>query len=164
MVEVISGGETHIPVIIDIAEKTWEKTYKTILSGEQMRYMLDAMYSAESLQKVMREGLQRFIILKDNHAAQGFASFGLRAGDASTIKIHKLYVLPEKQGKGYGRMLIEDVKNRYIELGVTALELNVNRHNPARYFYEKLGFDIIREEDIPIGPYWMNDYVMRLAF
>jgi len=24
-----------------------------------------------------------------------------------------------------------------------------------------MGFTIAYEEDIPIGPYWMNDYVMR---
>jgi ribosomal protein S18 acetylase RimI-like enzyme len=42
--------------------------------------------------------------------------------------------------------------------------LNVNRYNPAKDFYEKLGFKIILEEDIPIGQYWMNDYVMRLTF
>jgi ribosomal protein S18 acetylase RimI-like enzyme len=41
--------------------------------------------------------------------------------------------------------------------------LNVNRNNEAKEFYKKLGFKIIREEDIPIGQYWMNDYVMRLT-
>jgi hypothetical protein len=39
----------------------------------------------------------------------------------------------------------------------------VNRYNNAKSFYEKMGFAIVREEDIPIGPYWMNDYVMRKA-
>jgi ribosomal protein S18 acetylase RimI-like enzyme len=44
------------------------------------------------------------------------------------------------------------------------LDLNVNRNNQAKHFYEKIGFNVIREEDIPIGPYWMNDYVMRIEF
>ena len=42
------------------------------------------------------------------------------------------------------------------------LDLNVNRHNQAQEFYKKLGFKIIREEDVPVGQYFMNDYVMRL--
>jgi hypothetical protein len=42
------------------------------------------------------------------------------------------------------------------------LELNVNRHNPATVFYQKMGFEIVYSEDIDIGQgFWMNDYVMR---
>ncbi len=47
-------------------------------------------------------------------------------------------------------------------LGGTALQLNVNRSNKARFFYEKLGFNVVREEDIDIGNnYFMNDFVME---
>ncbi|MGZ8545109.1 MAG: GNAT family N-acetyltransferase, partial [Flavisolibacter sp.] len=46
--------------------------------------------------------------------------------------------------------------------GATVLRLNVNRNNSARSFYEKLGFEMIGEEDIDIGNgYFMNDYVME---
>jgi ribosomal protein S18 acetylase RimI-like enzyme len=45
--------------------------------------------------------------------------------------------------------------------GGKRLELNVNRYNKARQFYEKLGFTVIKEEDIDIGEgFFMNDYVM----
>jgi diamine N-acetyltransferase len=50
-----------------------------------------------------------------------------------------------------------------IASNVSILDLNVNRHNPAKSFYEKIGFTVLREEDVPIGPYWMNDYVMRFT-
>ena len=60
--------------------------------------------------------------------------------------------------------LVEEVKRRLKMQGIHTLDLNVNRHNKAREFYEKLGFAVIQEEDVPIGPYWMNDYVMRLSF
>src|SRR5690606_16336025 len=105
---------------------------------------------------------QEFLVLKNNGTEQGFVSYAVNAKKPDICKIHKLYVLPDNQGKGFGRILIEEVKKRGQALGATTLELNVNRYNPARYFYEKAGFQIIREEDIPIGPYWMNDYVMRL--
>jgi ribosomal protein S18 acetylase RimI-like enzyme len=46
--------------------------------------------------------------------------------------------------------------------GATSLLLNVNRNNPTKGFYEKLGFTVIKEEDIDIGNgYFMNDYVME---
>ncbi|WP_225975267.1 GNAT family N-acetyltransferase [Anseongella ginsenosidimutans] len=72
-----------------------------------------------------------------------------------------MYVLPETQGKGTGRFLINTVELKAKEQGCQVLELNVNRFNKARSFYEKLGFKVQRTEDIPIGPFFMNDYIMQ---
>jgi GNAT superfamily N-acetyltransferase len=161
--EIIEGNNTHAAIIADLAEKTWHDTYSSILSPDQMRYMLDAIYSMPALLKVIQNGSQKFILLKDNHGFQGFASFGPRTEDVAIFKLHKLYVLPHNQGKGYGTLLINEVKNRSREAGAKMLDLNVNRYNPALNFYIKLGFITIREEDVPVGPYFMNDYVMRLT-
>lgn len=154
----------EIPIIQDLAQKTWWPTYSNLLSAAQIEYMLDRIYSAEALKKVIEDKSQRFIILRDVHGPQGFAAFGPRKEDPTIIKLHKLYVLPENQGKGYGRMLIEEIKNRMADLGLFTLDLNVKRDNPAKSFYEKLGFKVIAEEDIPLGPYKLEDYVMRLQF
>ena len=126
--------------------------------------MLDYIYSTRMLTEVMTDGSQTFILLADERGPQGFASYGARKDDASIYKLHKLYVLPENHGKGFGRMLIDEVKKRIKTTGISTLDLNVNRHNPAKTFYEKLGFKIVYEEDVPIGPYFMNDFVMRLKF
>lgn len=162
MIEIIEGNEDHIPSIVEIAEKTWHATYSEILSPEQLEYMLQTIYGTLALTSVIRDGSQRFLILKDNHGLQGFVSYGKRPEDPEIWKVHKLYVLPENQGKGYGTVLIEEVKKRMQENGIGTLDLNVNRHNPAQHFYRKIGFTVIREEDVPIGRFWMNDYVMRL--
>ena len=37
----------------------------------------------------------------------------------------------------------------------------LKNHSQQAIFYEKMGFEIVAEEDIPIGDYFMNDYVMR---
>ena len=43
--------------------------------------------------------------------------------------------------------------------------LNVNKYNKARFFYEKLGFVVSKDEVIDIGNgYVMDDYVMELIF
>ena len=162
MVQIITTTASDLPVIVQIAENTWPHAYQRILSKEQLRYMLDTLYSAPALLEVMKDGSQKFLLLKDENGYQGFASFGPRKENAAIFKLHKLYVLPACQGKGYGKLLIDEVKKLVREIGIKTLDLNVNRNNPAKDFYLKLGFEIIREEDIPIGPYWMNDYVMRL--
>lgn len=162
MIKIFDGNEEHIPTIAQIADKTWHHTYAEILSAEQLNYMLATIYDTATLTSAMRNGTQQFLLLKDNHGFQGFISFGTRPEDPHIFKIHKLYVLPENQGKGYGKILIDEVKKRMRARGIKKLDLNVNRFNPAQHFYRKLGFRVLREEDIPIGPFWMNDYVMRL--
>lgn len=72
-------------------------------------------------------------------------------------------MLPEQQGLGTGKMLLEYVINKAKGAGASLLELNVNRNNKAKSFYEKNGFIVFRQEDIDIdNGYFMNDYVMRL--
>jgi GNAT superfamily N-acetyltransferase len=152
----------HIPIIQDIAEKTWWPTYSPIISVEQIRYMLGEIYSRKTLSGVIRDKSQQFIILYDENGHQGFAAYGPRPEDPGVYKLHKIYILPENHAKGYGTVLLDEVIRRVATLGSNVLDLNVNRHNSARSFYERMGFKVIREEDVAIGPYWMNDYVMRL--
>jgi ribosomal protein S18 acetylase RimI-like enzyme len=163
MPTVRNATSADIKLIQDLAEKTWWPTYSSIITSEQIRYMLDTIYSAETIQQAMSDGSQHFLILDDEHGPQGFAAFGRRKEDPSTFKLHKIYILPENHGKGYGKLLIHNVCDRIARQGSHTLDLNVNRHNPAKTFYERMGFKVIREEDISIGPYWMNDYVMRLV-
>jgi ribosomal protein S18 acetylase RimI-like enzyme len=126
--------------------------------------MLDTIYSENTLEDVMETSKQKFLLIFENGIPKGFASFGLRDEEKLVHKLHKIYVLPQTQGKGYGRRLIQEVIQLFKEKEMHILDLNVNRNNQAKIFYEKMGFNVIREEDIPIGPYWMNDYVMRIEF
>ena len=52
---------------------------------------------------------------------------------------------------------------RSVHPGPCRMELNVNRHNRALHFYERMGMRVLREGDFPIGDgYYMNDYIMGL--
>ena len=158
--EILYRIATHkdIKAIREIANKTWFVTYEPILGKEQPKFMFDEIYSEAALAKQMDEG-QIFILqyLADNVLA--FASYS--ENGEFTYKLNKLYLNPDFQGGGYGKKLITFVEENVKSLGAKNLDLNVNRYNKARFFYEKVGFEIIKEEDIPFGEYWMNDFVMR---
>lgn len=163
MATILHATPKDIPVIRTLAEEIWWPTYSSIISVEQIRYMLDTIYGEKELERLIKTGAQTFIILRDKNGPQGFAAYALRPEDNSVCKLHKLYVLPENHGKGYGKLLINEVKIRAVNLNAKAIDLNVNRHNPAIGFYERIGFWKVREEDVAIGPYWMNDFVMRMS-
>jgi ribosomal protein S18 acetylase RimI-like enzyme len=150
-----------IPHIQSIAKTTWPITYGRILSAEQLRYMLDKLYSTQSLTQQIEHGHNFYMAIeKDNPI--GFASF-THEYDV-TYKLQKIYVLPTVQKTGAGKKLLQTVEDIVRRSNGEILLLNVNRFNPAKGFYEKHGFKIIKEEDIDIGSgYFMNDYVMGLT-
>jgi ribosomal protein S18 acetylase RimI-like enzyme len=150
-----------VDAIIDIDEKTWWPTYSPILSAEQITYMLSVLYSPEKIQHQLSSGEQTFIVLTEDQVPVAFAAYSPRDEHPDIYKLHKLYCLPQTQGKGYGKILIDEVCQRVLQAGKNTLDLNVNRYNKAKSFYEKMGFAVAYEEDIPIGDYWMNDFVMR---
>ena len=153
-------SETDIPALQKIALPTWESTYLPILSKEQVAFMYQEIYSGAGLKKQMQAGQEFFFIWNETSPA-GFLSLSLLNAEERRYKLNKLYLLTENQGSGLGRQAIAAAENYVKNLGGNLLELNVNRYNPAKFFYEKCGYSIIREVDIPIGEYWMNDFVME---
>ena len=163
--EIREASVVHIPAIIKLAHAIWPVTYKDIISPRQLAYMLELIYSVDSLQKQMDDG-HRFFLLFDNtinsREPVGYASFSKIEEYTSHYRLQKLYVLSDQQGKGRGKFLLEHIIAVVKSEGGQILDLTVNRKNPAQNFYHKMGFTIAREEDKDIGDgFFMNDFVME---
>ena len=150
-----------VETIRSLAKEIWYDTYLPILAEAQLEYMLGEIYSTKKLSTQIKNNEQTFLLLLEDEQVVAFAAYSPREEDADIYKLHKIYCLPATQGKGYGKVLINTVCEAVIKAGKHLLELNVNRHNKAKDFYERMGFKVMYEEDVPIGPYFMNDYVMR---
>ncbi len=162
MITFHQGNIKDISLIRELTFKTWPATYGAILSREQIDYMLEMMYSPASLEKQILKQGHHFIIAYENNQPAGFASYSQKESDNAAYKLHKIYVLPSLHGKGVGKKIIDHIVQSILPAGAKTLELNVNRRNTAKTFYEKQGFEIVGTEDIPIGNgYFMNDYVMK---
>lgn len=153
----------QLNIVAELAYKIWPTAYGEILSSEQLQYMLAQFYSLEALETQFQNG-QHFLLLKDAERAVGFMSYELNCYNTQKFKIHKIYVLPTEQGKGLGKLFIDKAIEIAIAQNQKAVFLNVNKYNKARFFYENLGFTIVKDEVIEIGNgYVMDDYVMEVA-
>jgi len=162
MITLRKAKEEDLPIIQTIGTTTYGPTYTHLLGQEQVDYMLGKFYSIAALRQQLMEG-HIFLIAQEGTKDLAFASYGMLEKESKSVKLHKLYVLPEAHGKGLGKLLINEVRNKAIEAGATGLQLNVNRYNKAKDFYEKAGFIIKETVDIEIGNgFFMNDYVMEL--
>lgn len=163
MITIKPAGLHEIDIIHSLAHHTWRISYKDMISQGQMEYMLNMMYSHESLQYQVEKQKHTFIIAWDDEVPVGFAAYFPKYDISPAIyRLDKLYVLPGQQRKGIGKKLIDHITSVIKPLGAALIELTVNRNNKALTFYQKLGFSIIQEIDQPIGEgFFMNDYVMQ---
>jgi Acetyltransferases len=164
MITLLKASIKEIELIREIANKTWFITYGNILSQEQLDYMFEKMYSTASITEQMTRLNHDFFIAYAEGIPQGYVS--VEQQSKGLFHLHKLYVLPEAQGKGIGRALIEkafDFARAESKGRKCALELNMNRNNKALDFYEKMGMHICGQGDFEIGNgYYMNDYIFRI--
>ena len=163
MITIVEAQPNEYNLIQHIVYTTWPIAYGEILSKEQLDYMLAKFYSIEALNKNVQDG-HCFLLAKEGDDTLGFIGYENAYTNLPITKIHKIYILPETQGKGIGKLLIDTVQEFAKANHSDKLSLNVNRFNLARNFYAKLGFEITKSEDIAIGNgYLMEDYVMEKA-
>ena len=160
MLEIKKAGVIDIPLIRELTFRVWPQTYASILSQAQIDYMLEMMYSEDSLKKQMNEDGCRFIIIYEDGNPVGFASYNEE--QPQRWKLNKIYVLPGQQGKGTGKYMINYITEEIKKSEGSSLFLQVNRYNNAKVFYERLGFTETDFINLDIGNgYFMNDYIME---
>lgn len=164
MLTIRPAERAELSLVHALAWQIFPATYRSILTPEQRDYMMEWMYSPESLERQVAEGHRYYLACLDGEPV-GYLSIQQESPDL--FHLQKIYLLPACQGKGFGRQLfthaVEEVR-RLHPSAPCVMELNVNRQNPALHFYERMGMTRDREGDFPIGNgYYMNDYIMRLV-
>ncbi len=168
MVKIEQATYDHLHIIHDMAQVVFRHTYRDILSSEQMEYMMELMYSMPNLEKQLEEGHHYYIAYEDDIPC-GYVSVqaeGMDEDDVNVFHLHKIYVMPDMQGKKIGIKLFETAISHVRECvsGAKArIELNVNKFNKSVEFYRHIGMRVLLEEDFPIGNgFYKTDYIMGL--
>lgn len=144
----------------ELAIQIFPITYQEIVEPEQIDYMMDMFYTEDNLLKQYESG-QTFLVIYSDGKACGYASY-TPLNEHGEYKLNKIYVDTRLQGKGLGRILLNDVMARVQNAGGKTLQLNVNRFNKAVGFYKSMGFTVKKEELLDIGRgYFMDDYVLE---
>lgn len=140
-----------------LAHRIWNDHYPSIIGQKQVDYMLERMYSIESLKEQIYNKDNVFVCAFYRDEMVGFISYS-KTGEFDYI-IHKLYVNTKIQRKGIGRELFNHV---FENIKYKTVRLTVNRQNfKAINFYFRMGFTIEEVKDIDIGNgFFMNDFVM----
>ena len=151
-----------IPLLRRLAERIWRVCYPAIIPVEQIEFMLGWMYCAEQIARELSEGVAWEIAISEGEPI-GFFAVGF--DESPRAKLHKLYLLPERQGTGLGQALLERAHQVALARGAREIWLQVNKKNTqAIRAYERAGYLVERSAVFDIGHgFVMDDFVMHRA-
>lgn len=156
-----ASNDAGLETIRGLAEKIWPQTFAPILPPDQIPYMMRMMYDLEVLRRELAGGIRWETVSVDG-IPSGYLSWGPCEGKPGTAKVHKVYLLPERQGRGIGQAMLDHVAGCCREEGYGRLLLAVNKRNErAIRAYRRNGWrvDSARVKDIG-GGFVMDDWLM----
>jgi RimJ/RimL family protein N-acetyltransferase len=147
-----------ISQIIRLAKNIWWTTYPSFLPKNQIEFMLESMYNDDVISTEIENNVfWKFITFED--IVIGFFSYSKE--HASSLKLHKFYILSEYQRRGIGKLAIDSLLIIAKSEFLSHIKVNVNRYNQnAINAYLKYGFIISKSIDIKFHDYILNDYIM----
>lgn len=159
--QILPITEADLPAIQQLAGVIWRACYPSIITHEQIDYMLSWMYSLDTMRAEIQSQEIRYDRLFVDGKLVGFASYGL-TDKPGVMKLHKLYVLLEMHGRGLGSLLLQHCEHEAQKLGAHRLILSVNKRNAkAIAAYQRNGFKIADSVVTDIGSgFFMDDYFM----
>ena len=112
--------------------------------GEQKDAFLRMQFEAQHRFYTEQYPSARFDIVERDGEPVGRLYVDRRAGE---IRVIDIALVPEHRGRGVGGRLVRDVLQQGTEAGLP-VTLHVEPLNPARRFYERLGFEDVRVEGV----------------
>ena len=152
---------SDIPLIRSLADRIWWRHYPAIITNDQIEYMLELMYSEQSITEQMQKHQNYTLIYADGEPVGYYAVSEKSPGH---FFLHKFYIDTEKHRKGIGAAAFDHIKENDCK-NFKEITLQVNRRNiKAVNFYFKHGFVIDYIDDFDIGNgYTMDDFFMKLT-
>ncbi|WP_255151278.1 GNAT family N-acetyltransferase [Halorarius halobius] len=146
--------------IREVARRSWETDYPDIVSRETVSEGVEAWYGGERLaDAVERPSALVHVAVADGDVV-GFAHGEL---SGRTGHVLRLYVDPERRGRGVGGELLEVTLDALFDGDVDAVEATVLAANdPGNEFYRAHGFEKTGADTTTIGDESHPENVYRL--
>ncbi|MBD5146440.1 MAG: GNAT family N-acetyltransferase [Ruminococcus sp.] len=154
--------DAQIEAAAALADEIWHEFFPSVLSAEQIDYMVEKFQSARAMKEQMASEGYKYFLLFGGGERVGYTA--IKHDSDGRLFLSKLYVKKEHRGKGYATEVFEFLKRYCRENGLSAVWLTVNKHNKiAISVYEKRGFRKIGEGVTDIGNgFVMDDYYFQL--
>jgi GNAT superfamily N-acetyltransferase len=130
-----------MPALVELHLITWRATYEGILTEKELSVPTQQVRYQQWLNAFANKDGSWFCYVVDENGSRlvGFA-VGRRSRLAGFEgELHKIYLLREYQGKGFGRVLLDRVVKRFLSQGIKSMMLYADARNPSVGFYTAMG-------------------------
>lgn len=155
-------GRAQIEAVAELASEIWHEHFVTILSPEQIDYMVDKFQSVPAItNQINSRGYRYFMLMLD---ADMIGYCGVKEEEEEKrLFLSKLYIHKSHRGHGYASRAFEFMADLCEEKDYHKIWLTVNRFNENTIkVYEKKGFIKTRTQVADIGGgFVMDDFIME---
>ncbi len=170
MIEHDYNGLSFIPVVTQIqieevatlATEIWHEHFISILSLEQIDYMVEKFQSVSAMLNQMKNQGYQYYMMMLNGNLIGYCGIK-EEKEEKNLFLSKLYLHKKYRGHGYASLAFQFMIDLCKENGYQKIWLTVNRFNDNTIkVYEKKGFIKVRTQVVDIGNgFVMDDYIME---
>lgn len=153
--------EEQLQELATLANTIWHEYFVSIITLEQIEYMVERFQSYEALHKAIHEEQYTYFLGYEGGRLLGYC--GVKP-DGERLFLSKLYLHKDARGKGLSSGLLQQAVNLAKEQKKTAIYLTCNKFNQHSLdvYYGK-GFCKIDEVQSDIGRgFIMDDYILQL--
>lgn len=157
-------NDAGVKNISALAETIWFEYFPSIISVQQIEYMLDKFLSEKAITEQMARGTEYYIVKKDREFI-GFVAMNVEvSGNKRKLFLSKFYLEKIHRGNGYATSMFEFVKRQAADKKCECIFLTVNKYNSrAIDVYYHWGFRKLDDLVMDIGKgYVMDDYLMAV--
>ena len=151
---------TRKMAVVSLAQIIWNEWFPSIISQEQVNYMVDKFQSMPAIDKAIEEeGYQYFLeVLGDTPIGY----MGVKEQEDALL-LSKLYLMKPFRGQRRSNVFFDKAEEIAREKGKDKVRLFVNRYNyNSIRVYLRRGYRIMKEEKTDIGGGFIcDDYVME---
>jgi len=152
-------SDEDIKMVTDLATIIWHEHFASILSPEQIDYMVDKFQSYSAVSGQIAGGYEYYQLILDGELV-GYTGIHDEDGD---LFLSKLYIKKDCRGRRLSSRAFEFLKELGRERKLGRIWLTCNKYNSHTLdVYKHFGFETIDAKETDIGNgFIMDDYILE---
>ncbi len=158
---------TDLQLLRDVAIQTYDETFCSFNSPENMKAYMDNAFNTQKLRKELNNPFSEFYLLSIGQDVAAYLKINEPEAqtdvfDRDSLEIERIYVKQEFQRRGFGRQLLDLGIDLARKQNRTFVWLGVWEHNTvALQFYRNMGFEKFGSHDFVMGEDYQTDLLLK---
>ncbi|MBO7564479.1 MAG: HAD-IA family hydrolase [Clostridiales bacterium] len=151
---------TRKMAVVSLAQIIWNEWFPSIISQEQVNYMVEKFQSMPAIDEAIREKGYEYFLMILGDTPIGYMGV---APDDGALLLSKLYLMKPFRGQRRSNLFFDRAEEVAKEKGFSKVRLFVNRHNyNSIRVYLRKGYRIVEEIKTDIGEGFIcDDFLME---